>query len=929
MMIRKTTILTYLLLANIIVQAASPFMPISSADSLLRAERQSYVSIMPLAGNLNQPPNPGSIHVNRDTAIRQYTPTQLVERIFVRGGSSSSVSNVTLRSHGWDEATQTWTDNDNRGLGHFTRGTSDFEFESGLVLSTGGLVSIEGPNQFDNGVGLPPITAPEGDADLQILVGNVTNVSVLEFDFVPTSNVIQFRYVFASEEYLSFVNSAFNDVFGFFISGPGISGNFTNNGVNIATLPTTTSGTDIVSINNVNWGTRSFSTHNCAVPTDLGAVNPNYYINIPGSWFQTGCPMSASDSTLFRSMEFNGRTVVLTATVNVIPCSTYRIRLAIGNAGDQSFQSGVFLEAHSFDFGDNIVNFGNNIEGLDNVFRGCVDNKLVISRGGSDNSTPLTVALTYSGTAINGVDISLPGGGALPNSVTIPAGQDTVQIHYTVNTSPADSATFIISSDCICGGEVFSRTIHIHDPADFEVTAFSSCPGTNSGRILINVVSGTSGTYESSIDGGVTWQPHIEHTGLAPGNYEVHVRDIGSCHNNVHNVTVGVFTANAGSNHQSLCTNVFIMDAAPLLSGETGTWSVVFGTASIANPSNPTTNVTVSGSSAMLVWTLNSLGCQATDTVRLIVRPTFDLEETLTIFSDELPYTWRDTTFLESGTFVFNRTTIHGCDSIVHLHLTVLPATELNPISIICRDDTSFTLSYTMFSNTPPLFQSVFFDERARAAGFNDIIRETVNTFSINIPLPVGVRPDTYRGTLILEGNLHREREFDFEFSIRYSSSIIIQMWNDVLALSNSVPIEEGCRLSNFQWYKNNQPIWGATGSYLYVGPHQTLDIHAEYKVSFTRCAETVAVYTCPIIPVLRYARAEFPTLVEVSQTFNMLMPTAGYVEIHDLIGRRISRQAVVEGTNSIVAPNFAGAYVLTIYSKTGGNIVRERIIVR
>lgn len=46
----------------------------------------------------------------------------------------------------------------------------------------------------------------------------------MEFDFVPATDNISFNYVFGSEEYPEYVCSQFNDVFAFFISGPGIVG---------------------------------------------------------------------------------------------------------------------------------------------------------------------------------------------------------------------------------------------------------------------------------------------------------------------------------------------------------------------------------------------------------------------------------------------------------------------------------------------------------------------------------------------------------------------------------------------------------------------------------------------------------------------------------------------------------------------------------
>lgn len=63
---------------------------------------------------------------------------------------------------------------------------------------------------------------------------------MLEFDFTTTGGNLFFSFVFASEEYNEYVNSSFNDVFGFFV-----------NGVNIALVPGTSTP---VAINSVNCG---------------------------------------------------------------------------------------------------------------------------------------------------------------------------------------------------------------------------------------------------------------------------------------------------------------------------------------------------------------------------------------------------------------------------------------------------------------------------------------------------------------------------------------------------------------------------------------------------------------------------------------------------------------------------------------------------
>ena len=150
------------------------------------------------------------------------------------------------------------------------------------------------------------------DALVAISGGTINNAAVLEFDFVTTGDSIKFRYVFGSEEYPEFVCS-FNDAFGFFLSGPGISGPYTNGAINIALLP---DGITPVTINNVNNGDNNN-------PNDpfCPAVNPQYYVN------------NATGTTVV----YDGFTVVLEAKRAVQCGETYHIKLAIGDALDQAY----------------------------------------------------------------------------------------------------------------------------------------------------------------------------------------------------------------------------------------------------------------------------------------------------------------------------------------------------------------------------------------------------------------------------------------------------------------------------------------------------------------------------------------------------------------------------------------------------------------
>ena len=198
-------------------------------------------------------------------------------------------------------------------------------FESGIILSSGNIANVIGPNSSD---AISTTNGTLGDADLDILIpGYTTNdAMVLEFDFsvdiVPGGSldpvVVSFQYVFSSDEYNEFVNSSYNDVFGFFV-----------NGNNIALVPGTTIP---VSINNVNSGN----------PYDPASTFPTaqYYIN-----------NDLSDGGGSINTEMDGLTVVLNAEVEVVPGVLNHMKLAIADAGDSILDSNVFIKAGSFTIG--------------------------------------------------------------------------------------------------------------------------------------------------------------------------------------------------------------------------------------------------------------------------------------------------------------------------------------------------------------------------------------------------------------------------------------------------------------------------------------------------------------------------------------------------------------------------------------------------
>lgn len=184
--------------------------------------------------------------------------------------------------------------------------------ESGVILTSGAIANAQGPNNSDS---TSTATGTGGDAQLTVLSGNQTfDQNILQFDFTSNSGNLFFSYVFASEEYNEYVNSNVNDVFGFFVDGN-----------NIALIPGTTTP---VSINTVNGGN----------PYGTAASNSSYFIN-----------NDLDDGGPFFDIEYDGFTKVLQASlIGLNAGQTYTIKLGIADAGDDVWDSAVFLQAGSF-----------------------------------------------------------------------------------------------------------------------------------------------------------------------------------------------------------------------------------------------------------------------------------------------------------------------------------------------------------------------------------------------------------------------------------------------------------------------------------------------------------------------------------------------------------------------------------------------------
>lgn len=379
------------------------------------------------------------------TVQNTQSPSQLVQNILLGSGILSS--NITY--NGNPVAAGALQHN----VAQFNATGTNFPINNGLLLTTGYANIAPGPN--NDMYSDTFLLNTYADVDLYSIASDTTtNGAILEFDFQAISDTFSFKYIFASEEYNEFVGSSFNDVFGFFLSGPGINGSFTNNGINLATLPSTNSISNIVSINNVNNNT-----------------NNNYYTD------------NEQSQAYGNAIQYDGTTILMSTGAKLQCGQTYHIKLCISNVGDQGFGSAVFIKSKSFSSEDLTFSMPNNFNGA--ILEDCPNgnHSIVLTRPESQDNNSLTINLTYAGTATSGTDYQ-----ALPSTMTFLANQDTISTPITITDDNINEGIEYILINTtytnICGNVIaFEDTLFISDPIVVNIATSDYtyyCPKFNS-----------------------------------------------------------------------------------------------------------------------------------------------------------------------------------------------------------------------------------------------------------------------------------------------------------------------------------------------------------------------------------------------------------------------------------------------------------------
>ena len=417
-------------------------------------------------------------------------------------------------------------------IGYFDGTSSNLGVDSGLVLCTGDISMLPGPNSSTlttvNAFGCTCLGDP--DSLLDTLAGYPTlDAAILQFDFIPYGDSIVLTYVFGSEEYPEYVLfGLWNDVMAIFITGPNPDGGTYNN-QNIALIPNTTLPISIVTVNE--W-----------------VNSPYFVIN----------EIDSAPPPAGLTIELDGFTTPLTASANVVCGATYTLKIGIADVNDNQLESALFLEAKSFGAVSPAALSANTTyytsASDSSLLEGCDYADIELIRTGSILDS-LQVSVTYTGAALNGIDYD-----TLPDTIVFAAGSSSYTlllnpildslIEVDENLTIAFTAVLNDSLDSICFPfPNASVDLIIRNRAQLELTVptdiFLTCPGDTA--FIYAAMTGVIGDAVFSWSTGLSDSGNVDTSSFfdAPSTTTVYIVTASdSCSTQTLSDTITVFVPN-------------------------------------------------------------------------------------------------------------------------------------------------------------------------------------------------------------------------------------------------------------------------------------------------------------------------------------------------------------------------------------------------
>ena len=312
-------------------------------------------------------------------------------------------------------------------------------------------------------------------------------------------------------------------------------------------------------------------------------------------------------------------------------------------------------------------------------------------------------------------------------------------------------------------------------------------------------------------------------------------------------------------------------------------------------------------------------GCDSIVKLILTVLPQNPITEETVSIASGTSYNWHGESYSVAGDYTTTLTDSHGCDSIVILHLQTVNSNLSVTTFEQCADDPFLEFyidDYTTFRNIA--FQ---WDEAAHSQHLHDTIVPVTGPY---ISIPNTARAGEYNVQVSAVFNGQHFGAQSLTVTLLYPSSVLDQHWDDFIGVLTH-DYNGGYDFVSFQWYKDNEPLPGETRSYL----SSALEFGASYS-AMLEDANGVKLMTCPIIATPQTEISLYPSMLTPRQTIHIHTSQYATIQFFTLTGDLLCSTQQEPGEILVQAPDRTGLYIVQImYHDNTNRVLTRKITVR
>ena len=320
----------------------------------------------------------------------------------------------------------------------------------------------------------------------------------------------------------------------------------------------------------------------------------------------------------------------------------------------------------------------------------------------------------------------------------------------------------------------------------------------------------------------------------------------------------------------------------------------------------------------------NIWGCDSVTVLYLDVIPKLDDVHIYDTICSGEEYIFCGKNILKSGTYKEKLLSVDGCDSIVYLDIVVNETLKLDFDELVstCGGDPVMVLPYQQ--------QAGVFDSCEVKIDFgggnvySTLAEVNVDEHIVTFSMPENVVPGYYDLTLSFGERACGDNKKVIPITIFYSKDVIAQRWGDVLAVKNE-DYNGGYQFVAFQWYKNGNPIEGATSSICYLS--EGVNLSDEYSVLLTRASDGVSVMTC-VVELYDYSVVEDDRVVVFNTDGDVAVESSSRarMKIWSSNGILVDELMIEDGYNLVSKHKFTGIYFFEFIFEDGTRDIRKVI---